>query len=423
MVIPSKEDTLGRAQFCTLSRAIKGTKQLCALAIMQLSHPGRQSSNVIGGRPLFCPPLAPSPVRVGSGKLVINGVDALSFLLHALLFQTPREMSLQDIDNVMAQFVRGACIAREAGFDGVQLHCAHGYLLSEFLSPKTNQRRDDYSCESPKNALQLLRRIVLGIRAAMGRTNFAIGVKIGAGDYSSARDTTNEALTPSERIAVTYVSEIASWGEVDFIEISGGDYEKPDFMTASSSRQPFYARVSRAIHAVLNEQCNETLRPLIILTGNIASPRAIEQVLIGDETSGACADLCGIGRMAILCPQLPLELDRELRQVHRLSDDDWRRTSFHPMPDLTPRSPLFSWVPKIGLVGAGSSMAWYNVRMRALAEGAEPNDAMGPIEAVLWMWLWLTMDDVRNLEGWIRRKAFWVLSILLIVGFLKLSIA
>lgn len=93
-----------------------------SLAIMQLSHAGRQSPRILGGR-FSAPPLAPSAVALGSGR---NEESLISDLFHRLLFQKPREMSLADINTVTAAFVRGAKLAVLAGFDGIQLHAAHG---------------------------------------------------------------------------------------------------------------------------------------------------------------------------------------------------------------------------------------------------------------------------------------------------------
>lgn len=93
------------------------------LAIMQLSHAGRQSANIIGGRFPFVPPLGPSPIAVGHDSL---DTSRPSKILHRLLFQTPRPMSSADIDDVVLAFVRGSEVAVHAGFDGVQLHVAHG---------------------------------------------------------------------------------------------------------------------------------------------------------------------------------------------------------------------------------------------------------------------------------------------------------
>jgi 2,4-dienoyl-CoA reductase-like NADH-dependent reductase (Old Yellow Enzyme family) len=101
----------------------KGTPR--SLAVMQLSHAGRQSCNFIGGRRLNEPPLAPSPLRVTGNK---GGL--LSNLLFKSLFQTPKEMTLDDIDDAVQSFVRGATLAWKSGFDGVQLHVAHGCTSS-----------------------------------------------------------------------------------------------------------------------------------------------------------------------------------------------------------------------------------------------------------------------------------------------------
>jgi len=101
------------------------TTHFNSLAIMQLSHAGRQSPNIIGGRRLFVSPMAPSDVAVGARtKRKNRGI--LTTTLHRLLFQTPRPMSVADIEEVITAFVRGAQVAVKAGFDGVQLHIAHG---------------------------------------------------------------------------------------------------------------------------------------------------------------------------------------------------------------------------------------------------------------------------------------------------------
>lgn len=104
------------------SKTRKGSRN--SLAVMQLSHGGRQSSNVVGGRRLNAPPLAPSPVRVAGSK---GGL--LSNWIFRALFQTPKEMSLEDLDDVVQSFVRGALLAHKSGFDGIQLHVAHGCML------------------------------------------------------------------------------------------------------------------------------------------------------------------------------------------------------------------------------------------------------------------------------------------------------
>jgi 2,4-dienoyl-CoA reductase-like NADH-dependent reductase (Old Yellow Enzyme family) len=105
-------------------------KKCRTLFIMQLNHTGRQSPNFIGGRLPFVAPKSSSATRVGSSTRSTPNVSfvarCISKLSYSLLFQTAREMTLRDIDEVVDEFVRGAQLAAEAGFDGVQLHAAHG---------------------------------------------------------------------------------------------------------------------------------------------------------------------------------------------------------------------------------------------------------------------------------------------------------
>ena len=100
------------------------------LAILQLNHTGRQSPNFIGGRLPFVAPLSASATRVGSSSRTAQSTSAtaqwISYLAYALLFQRAREMTRSDIDEVISACMRGARLAVEAGFDGVQLHAAHG---------------------------------------------------------------------------------------------------------------------------------------------------------------------------------------------------------------------------------------------------------------------------------------------------------
>ena len=100
--------------------------QTPTLAITQLNHTGRQSPNFLGGRWPFEPPLAPSAVPMDLKRSRASKPSLLAQVTRAIGFQTPREMSLRDINRVADEFVRGAELAAKAGFDGVQIHAAHG---------------------------------------------------------------------------------------------------------------------------------------------------------------------------------------------------------------------------------------------------------------------------------------------------------
>lgn len=103
--------------------AIDKERKQRPLAIMQLSHSGRQSPNVIGGRPPFAPALAPSAISVNLNQ---KQTSLVSSFLGYLMFPTPLEMSLKDIDEAVNAFVKGAQLAAESGFDGIELHGGHG---------------------------------------------------------------------------------------------------------------------------------------------------------------------------------------------------------------------------------------------------------------------------------------------------------
>ncbi|KAJ6615132.1 hypothetical protein B0H10DRAFT_1801780 [Mycena sp. CBHHK59/15] len=385
IVLPRELSEESVKPFRELADAMHGEREERPMAIMQLSHAGRQSPNILGGRLPFSRPLAPSSVRLGS-SLKNNGL--LSDLLHRIMFQVPNPMSVADINEVVDAFARGAKLAVLASYDGVELHVAHGYLLAQFISPKSNKRTDEYSC-SPDNVLRLLHRIVSQIRATVP-SDFVLGVKFNAADYA------DDLVAATESPALDHVRSIAGWGSVDFIEISGGDYEKPDFMTTSASpsaRQALFADFSRHTVHVLADIPHA---PLVLLTGGLASPAQLHAALAAHHTH-----LLGLGRAAVLRPDLPRLLKTQL------ADDAAAQHPFAPPPDLRLWSP-WPWVltclPRIRLLGAGASMAWYVVMLRRLATrspaaagGALRADySVGALGGILWMWAWFGPEFAGN---------------------------
>ncbi|KAK5002619.1 hypothetical protein LTR60_007054 [Cryomyces antarcticus] len=152
--------------------------------IVQLAHPGRMS-----------------PAGAGALDKVLG---------------TPRAMTHEDIDTVVADWVRGAVVAREAGFKGCQLHGAHGFLLSQFLSPHTNRRTDEYG-GTPEKRLRFLQRLVNEIREQCP-TPYCLSVKLNSADYMA-----QGGLGQDE--ALEQVRWLVECGKVDFVEISGGTAE------------------------------------------------------------------------------------------------------------------------------------------------------------------------------------------------------
>lgn len=176
--------------------------------IIQLNHPGRQSLPGAGTHG-FGKTVAPSAVAVQLGQNIITRI------ISALIFGVPREMTLQDISGVVQRFANGARLAHDAGFAGVQIHAAHGYLLAQFLSARTNRRTDQYG-GSPKNRARIVVEIIKAIRNVVPAT-FCVGIKLNSVDHQSETELGE---------CIEQLKDICQDG-LDFLEISGGSYENP----------------------------------------------------------------------------------------------------------------------------------------------------------------------------------------------------
>jgi len=294
--------------------------------------------------------------------------------------------------------VLGAKLAHDANFDGIELHASHGYLLAEFISPKSNVRDDAYSAiHAP---LHLLQRIVTAIREVLPRP-FVLGVKLSSSDYVGAGSVPNpQAEEEAEDRAVAHVVDVASWDMIDFIEISGGDYENPGFL--ATGRQAFYARFARKARSAIHSLTSlpQGRRPLVLLTGGMRSPTTFQEAL-----SQGHADLIGVGRASVLAPDLPLRLS-ELHSRGRTGNPDPDGDSENNTHrDFPLREPSLSYadtpliriaasvlrllgiLPLPGLIGAGAATAWYAVTMKRISSGRTINYQMGLIHAILMLWL------------------------------------
>lgn len=196
-----------------------------------------------------------------------------------------REISHQDIEDLVAAFAQAACRAKEAGFDGVQVHCAHGYLLSQFLSPAFNQRCDKYGGDII-NRTRIHQRIVTAIRETVG-SDYPLLIKMNGQDY------VEEGLTIEDSVQA---GKILAQAGVDAIEISGG-------ITRSNGPQPsqtgiipgkneaYFRNEARRFKA-------EVSLPLI-LVGGIRSLEAAEELL-----ENGAADYIALSRPLIYEPDL-----------------------------------------------------------------------------------------------------------------------
>ncbi|EGR52420.1 uncharacterized protein TRIREDRAFT_53868 [Trichoderma reesei QM6a] len=302
-------------------------------AIMQINHPGRQSPAKVGARGFFEKSIAPSPIPLHLG----DGI--LAKLASALVFGTPKEMTVEDIRRVVSQFAETARLAAEAGFAGVELHAAHGYLLSQFLSPSSNQRQDDYGGTAKKRA-KIVVDTIKAVRDAVPKS-FCVGIKINSADYKN-----------KEQLAacIEQLEDIAAAG-VDFLEISGGSYEDPQMMQTTTpasastvAREAFFLDFATTIRDRFRHV------PLMV-TGGFRSRRGMENALQED----AC-DIIGIARPAALNPSLP----KNLIFNAEVKDEDARAFT-RKAPDL-----LLPKLLGIKVVAGGAESAWYQKQIQSL---------------------------------------------------------
>ena len=302
----------------------------------QISHAGRQCQKIINPHPK-----APSAVKLG---------------LPGGQFGEPVAMTAEDIAGVVTGFARCARVLKEAGFTGVQLHSAHGYLLSQFLSPRSNQRNDQWG-GSLENRARLLLDSVAAVRAAVG-PEFPIGVKLNSADFQRGGFDFTESL------------QVAKWLEaagVDLLEISGGTYEQPRLLNvegiepvenqaiaqSTRAREAYFVDFAQAMR-------KELTMPLMV-TGGLRRRDAMENAL----ESGS-ADVIGIGRPMCVMTDAPNRLLSGTEELPRYEDS----------LSLLPRwlKPL----EKLNLVKTLATFAvqyWYYQQLYILGEtGSTSND-------------------------------------------------
>ncbi|KAI9875447.1 MAG: hypothetical protein M1830_008461 [Pleopsidium flavum] len=319
--------------------------------VVQLAHPGRMSPAGAGNRPADMPALCPSsvPVKLGDSWLDKMALDKV--------LGTPRAMETEDIDAVVADFVRGARVAKEAGFAGCQLHGAHGFLLSQFLSPHTNRRTDSYG-GNPEGRLRLLKRLVAGIREICPPP-FCLSVKLNSADYMA-----EGGLTQDE--ALTQVRWLVTCGMVDFVEISGGNAENKtsklhhSFGAKSLEKAPQMSESTRIREAYFTEFAERvqglTLQVPIQLSGGFRSRTGMADAI----DSGVCS-LIGLGRTAVLQPNIPRAL-----LLNPSVPDEAALAQSHIV-----RGQWFARMIPVKVVGAGLAIQFFYHNMRRLGNGLQ----------------------------------------------------
>ncbi|WNI20941.1 NADH:flavin oxidoreductase/NADH oxidase family protein [Streptomyces sp. ITFR-16] len=307
---------------------------------MQINHPGRQ---VASGMPGVV--WGPSDVGVDLGR-------------HSGRFGRPSAMTPDRIDATVTRFAVTAHRAEKAGFDGVEIHAAHGYLLSQFLSPLVNKRTDRWG-GSLENRARLLLDVVRAVRAAVS-PSFAVAVKLNSADFQRGGFDADDARQ---------VIEMLEPLGVDLVELSGGSYESPA-MTGRSADARTQAR--EAYFLDLAKDLVRTSPLPLMLTGGITRRATAERVL----DSGVA--VIGMGTALAVTPDLP---------------DRWRghrEAGRQPAP--------VTWSDKVLASAAG--MAQVRHQMARLARGKHPRPRIHPVYALL--------SDQWKQRGALRRYRAWL---------------
>ena len=291
----------------------KQGQQHGAKVMVQLNHPGKQAPKTVSKQTV-----APSAVPLG------NGLNKL--------FSTPRALTTSEVEELVQKFVTSAKVAKEAGFSGVQIHAAHGYLVSQFLSPHDNRRTDKYG-GSLENRMRFLKEIYLGMREELGK-DFPIGIKINSTDFKE------DGLTEEDSLET--IVELANLG-LDFVEISGGTYERPAMMgaTSTSSNKVFFAEYSKKLKQKVDIP--------VIVTGGIRSINAMN-TLLNDNTT----DFIGIARPLTIDPNIPNKI----------------KQGTYTIVETTRVSTGVKKLDKI--FGSLLGIVYYQVLMQNIAKGKEP---------------------------------------------------
>jgi len=305
---------------------------------MQISHAGRQTPGEINSSPS-----APSDVQ-----LKIPGRS----------YGVPKPMSEEEILEVIDRFVFTAKIARETGFTGVQFHSAHGYLLSEFLSPDINTRDDAWG-GSLENRSRMHLEIIKKCRAEVGE-DFPISMKLNSADFQKGGFSENESIE---------VAKILEDAGLDLLEISGGTYEQPkligaDHISINPERSEIRRESTIAREAYFLEYADQIRKAVsmpLMVTGGFRTKEGIENAL----RSNIC-QIVGVGRPLCadpLCIKKMIDGELEiLPSVEKtLSLGPWLLSSSSP-------------IKLIQVINAFGAMAWCYQQIKRMADGLMPNN-------------------------------------------------
>ena len=307
---------------------------------MQISHPGRQMLAALGQATWSA-----SAVPLDMGKLSSK-------------FFVPKAMDMADIADIQQRFVRTAQLAEQAGFNGVQIHAAHGYLLSQFLSPVSNHRQDNWG-GNIDNRARLLVDIVKAVRGVVSE-QFVVSVKLNSADFQRG------GFSPEDAQQVVHMLNAL---KVDVVELSGGSYEAPAMQGQARDGRTL-AREAYFLEFAQNMMATAQM-PLMV-TGGIRRKAVAEGVI------HAGVSLVGMATALALNPSLPLA---------------WRE-GLDLAPTLTP----ITWKNKV--MASLATMARVKHQLKRLSLGQSTDPSISPLWALVSQ-QWTTARQAKAYRKWI----------------------
>jgi len=313
-----------RSDLAAFERWAEAGRSQGAHFFMQLNHPGKQANRFLAREPV-----APSAVPLGAGL--------------ERAFNPPRALRDVEIERIVERFATSASLARRAGFTGVQIHGAHGFLVSQFLSPRHNRRTDRWG-GSAENRRRFAIEVYRAIRAAVG-DRFPVCIKLNSADFQ------RDGFTEAESLAVG--DSLATAG-IDLVEISGGTYEAPAMIGSVASRA---TREREAYFVEYAEKAVSRLRVPVVVTGGFRSGAAMRDALRRGAT-----DMIGMARPFAMCPDFP----------NRLLADGSAAVRFERPSTGIRILDLFSML----------DVTWYEAQLARLARGRPPRESLSAWRAV-----------------------------------------
>ena len=313
---------------------------------MQLSHAGRQTPALVTKEPV-----APSAIEVK---------------LPGGQFGTPRALTGDEILDIIQRFAHAAGVARDTGFTGVQIHAAHGYLLSEFLNPLVNRRTDEWG-GALENRARLLLESVRAVRAKVG-ADFPVSVKLNSSDFQKGGFSHADSI------------QVARWLDdigLDLLEISGGNYEQP-VMADVQGFEPVYEEkvrdTTRRREAYFLEYASDIAKAVgktpLMVTGGFRTVDAMNAALASGD-----ADLVGLARPMCVTPDLPAQLINGRATRARAWEKELR---LGPTRFLGPNSPI----NLIRGMNGWGTQGWFCLQLLRMGAGKDPDTRMGVFSAL-----------------------------------------